>query len=90
MRRLRFRFAAAHVSHAAAGVFFRIAVQNFPPKTRRRDADPIADTWHRREIANYKHDVLRRYSLAQERKDARRMVIGIDPFEASGITIQFV
>src|SRR5437899_1686947 len=90
MRGNFFGLNSAQIAHPAAGVFSSVAVEHLPPVSAMRSAYTVSDARDRGEIADHKNGVLRRLTLAQQRDRAGRVVIGVHPFEAGGVVVQYV
>ncbi len=87
--RNRFRAHASGISGVAAFVVCGIAVDNFPIISRGRDADAVIQPQHRREVADHYDEILRIARPPDERKNARRRVVRINPFEARPFEVHF-
>ena len=83
-------FHLAHITHTAAAIIFRIAVEKFPPHASNRRPDPIVEARHRREVTGHQHESILVAVLPQQNHHARFRVSAIDPFKSRGIAIEFV
>ncbi len=85
-----FRLLSAQVSHAAAAVISRVAVEQLPPEAVERNANAIPVPRHGSEIAHHQNRVFGLLAFAQQRNHARSRVVTIYPLEACWIVIELV
>ena len=84
------RLHSAQIAQAAAAIFLSIAVNNFPPKTAARGADPIVHPRNRGEVTDDDQEVVRRTPLANQAEGTAITVVAIDPLKTRGIKFRSV
>ena len=81
---------AAVVAGAAPTVIPGIAVEQFPPETRPRDADAIVAQRAGQEMADRKHGLLVGAPLAQKGQHLIGVIVAVNPLESARVTVAFV
>ncbi len=83
-------FRSAEVTHVAAAVPSRVAVQNLLPLAAPRRPHSVAVARYRCKVAQHQHDGRAGFRLADQTQYAAIGVIAVDPLEARRIAIQLV
>src|SRR5437762_645667 len=81
---------ASHVSHAAAGIFVAVAVQQFAPVPAPGHTYPVTEPRHRGEIKYPNHHIIRIESPAQQRNYTVCAVTAIHPIETGGVVVELM
>src|SRR5262245_37153310 len=90
MERYRNCLYATEVSHVAATVVTRVAVQNLLPVSTAWGTKPIAVTRYGCEIADDENDGRARFPFANQSHRTAIGIVTIDPFETCRMAIHFV
>ena len=84
------RLNSSEVSHSAASVLGRVAIQQLSPESSRGNSQSVVQPWHRRKITLHHNPALQRLSFAQKGDRVGLAVVAVDPLKTHRIVIELV